>query len=140
LCIAALNTPIEKASAQVFLNVLRDSLGSRRAASDMLIPRVDLTSLYPERAAEYLSQLGGTVTTGCAIKSVTQTETGWLLQKSLGDTQTFDGVVLATAPSAAANLLDTIDGITVPSLDYEPITTCYLQYANDTKLAHPMFA
>jgi len=140
LCIAALNTPIEKASAQIFLNVLRDSLGSRRAASDMLIPRVDLTSLYPERAAEYLTQLGGIVTTGCAIKSITQTETGWLLQKSHGDMQTFDGVVLATASSAAANLLDAIDGITVPSLDYEPITTCYLQYANDIKLAHPMFA
>ena len=140
LCIAALNTPIEKASAQIFLNVLRDSLGSRRAASDMLIPRVDLTSLYPERAAEYLTQLGGIVTTGCAIKSITQTETGWLLQKSQGDMQTFDGVVLATASSAAANLLDAIDGITVPSLDYEPITTCYLQYANDIKLAHPMFA
>ena len=33
LCIAALNTPPERASAQIFLNVLRDSLGARRVAS-----------------------------------------------------------------------------------------------------------
>ena len=38
LCIAALNTPPERASAAVFLNVLRDSLGAHRSASDMLSP------------------------------------------------------------------------------------------------------
>ncbi|MEN9868873.1 MAG: hypothetical protein RL748_4463, partial [Pseudomonadota bacterium] len=45
LCIAALNTPPERASAQVFLRILHDSLGARRSDSDMLIPRLDLTSL-----------------------------------------------------------------------------------------------
>ncbi|MDP1605326.1 MAG: FAD-dependent oxidoreductase, partial [Rhodocyclaceae bacterium] len=34
LCLAALNTPVAIASAQVFLNVLRDSLAADRAASD----------------------------------------------------------------------------------------------------------
>ena len=47
LCIAALNTPPERASAQVFLNVLRDSLGAKRAASDMLLPRADLPEAAP---------------------------------------------------------------------------------------------
>jgi hypothetical protein len=42
LCIAALNTPPERASANTFLAVLRDSLGASRAASDMLIPRAPL--------------------------------------------------------------------------------------------------
>src|SRR5262249_54214406 len=39
LCISALNTPAETASAQIFLNVLRDSLDAAREASDMLLPR-----------------------------------------------------------------------------------------------------
>ena len=51
LCIAALNTPPERASANVFLAVLRDSLSaSRRAASDMLLPRVAMGALFPEPA------------------------------------------------------------------------------------------
>lgn len=53
LCIATLNTPVEHACAQVFANVLRDSLGATgRAASDMLIPRTTLTELWPARVRE----------------------------------------------------------------------------------------
>lgn len=54
LCLAALNTPIEKSCAQLFLNVLRDSFNGPRHASDCLIPRVDLTALWPAAAAEQL--------------------------------------------------------------------------------------
>jgi len=38
LCVAALNTPVSEASAQVFLHVLRDGLLGMRAASDLLLP------------------------------------------------------------------------------------------------------
>lgn len=53
LCVATLNTPVERACAQLFANVLRDSLGSdRRDASDMLIPRTTLTELWPAKVQE----------------------------------------------------------------------------------------
>jgi len=61
LCIAALNTPIHKASAQVLLNVLRDALNRSRADSDMLLPRIDFTALFPQRAANYVKLHGGKV-------------------------------------------------------------------------------
>jgi len=64
LCIAALNTPPQRASAQVFLSVLRDSLGARRSASDMLIPRTDLSALFPTQAATFVTDHGGDVSTG----------------------------------------------------------------------------
>ena len=52
LCLAALNIPAERASAQVFANVLRDSLGSAlREDTDLLLPRVDLGGLLPEPAS-----------------------------------------------------------------------------------------
>lgn len=44
LCIAALNTPADRASAQVLANVLRDSLAGTSAASDMLLPQVNLSA------------------------------------------------------------------------------------------------
>ncbi len=61
LCVAALNTPPDRASAQVFLNVLRDSLDATRAASDLVLARVDLSALFPDPAATYVEQHGGTV-------------------------------------------------------------------------------
>ncbi len=39
LCISALNTPPAEASAQVFLNVLRDSFNGSREDSELLLPR-----------------------------------------------------------------------------------------------------
>ena len=54
ICISALNTPVHKASAQVLLNVLRDSLNGSRADSDMLLPRVDFSTMFPDRAAAYV--------------------------------------------------------------------------------------
>src|SRR5690606_17553704 len=55
LCVAALNTPVERACAQLFANVLRDSLGGGAAATDVLIPRVDLSRLWPDAAGRRLS-------------------------------------------------------------------------------------
>src|SRR5690606_17965913 len=53
LCVAALNTPVEDASAQVFANVLRDSLAANAAASELLLPRTDLSELFPVPAVRY---------------------------------------------------------------------------------------
>jgi len=143
LCIAALNTPPQRASAQVFLNVLRDSLGARRAASDMLIPRTDLSALFPQQAAAFVESRGGSVTCGRAVASVSSVTPGqWNVAfKQDNETQSFDGVVVATAPEAAADLLDGLrDTTTLRAFTYEPITTCYLQYPAHVRLEQPFFA
>jgi squalene-associated FAD-dependent desaturase len=142
LCIAALNTPLERASAQVFLSVLRDSLGARRTASDMLIPRVDLSALFPQQAAAYIEQHGGRIRYGAAVRKLHHDGENWQLETS-GDSSPnrFDAVVVATQPVQAAALLDgLLDTTCLESLNYEPITTCYLQYAPDLKLPQPFFA
>ena len=142
LCIAALNTPPERASAKVFLNVLRDSLGARRSASDMLLPRCDLSALFPEQAAAYLGRQAGVVHRGVQAGSIVRQARQWRIEgEGLTGLQTeFDAVVLATGPSHAARLLEGHAGITVPAFAYEPITTCYLQYSPTLRLAHPFLA
>lgn len=52
LCVAALNTPVEQACAQLFANVLRDSLGATPEACDVVISRVDLSSLWPDHVEQ----------------------------------------------------------------------------------------
>lgn len=143
LCIAALNTPPERASAQVFLNVLRDSLGARRAASDMLIPRVDLTALFPHHAGAYIEQHGGAVQCGALVKRIVRTGQRWRLERQgAADTlDGFDAVVVATPPAIAATLLEGLADVpALSAFEYEPITTCYLQYARELRLDNALYA
>lgn len=146
LCIAALNTPPERASAQVFLNVLRDSFGARRVASDMLIPRVDLTSLMPQRAADFIERQGGKVRLGATVEGIRRRQERWQLETGNGSVEpdgesNFDAIVVATqADHAAALLRDLPDAGPDFSFEYEPITTCYLQYAPNVGLPHPFLA
>lgn len=143
LCIAALNTPPERASARVFLSVLRDSLGTRREASDMLIPRVDLTELFPQHAASFIERHDGIVRSGINVKAVKRDGARWLVDT--GDTYfegaAFDAVIVATQPHHVEKLLGDLISINdLTSFEYEPITTCYLQYSQELKLAQPFFA
>jgi hydroxysqualene dehydroxylase len=140
LCLAALNTPPERASAKVFLAVLRDSLGARRSASDMLLPLHDLGALFPAAAADWLAEHGATVRTGASIDSLAFEADKWRLQEEL-----FDAVVLATPPYQTARLLDGLPGTgelaaQLRAFDHEPISTCYLQYAPNVALGLPFCA
>src|SRR5690606_15809929 len=70
LCVAALNTPVEDASAQVFANVLRDSLAANAAASELLLPRTDLSELFPVPAVRYLATRRGRLRNGDTIEAI----------------------------------------------------------------------
>jgi predicted NAD/FAD-binding protein len=61
LCVSALNTPPEQASANIFLAALRDTLAGQSDASDLLLPRVDLSKLFPEPAAQFVCSNGGEI-------------------------------------------------------------------------------
>ena len=142
LCVAALNTPPEQASAQVFLNVLRDGLAQGEADSDLLLPRLDFSRLFPEKAADYLTQKGGQVLTLSPVSRVETTPRGFAIAVK-GETHSADAVILAVGPHQAAGLLSPIRGTDslvacINRLAYEPICTVYLQYADSIALPSPM--
>jgi squalene-associated FAD-dependent desaturase len=149
LCLAALNTPPDRASAQVFLTVLRDSLGARRSASDMLIPRCDLGSLFPLPAARFVAQAGGSIHAGTRVTGLGKEGQGWRLECGDGASAVeirpglpmFDAVIFATPHADTERLLAPV----VPAGDaidftHEAITTCYLRYAPAIALDLPFFA
>ncbi|MDB5793583.1 MAG: phytoene dehydrogenase [Massilia sp.] len=145
LCLAALNTPPERASANVFMATLRDSLGARRAASDMLIPRLELSALFPRAAARYIETHGGVVRGGAKVGALARLADGWEVETNGPSGASFDAVVLATPPAAAAALLapHAEAGALAAQLnafEHEPIATCYLQYDTDTRLPLPFCA
>jgi len=141
LCIAALNTPPERASAKVFLAVLRDSLGASRAASDMLLPRADLSALFPDAAIAWLQKQGAKVMLGNRVSEIHADDGGWTINSEQHTTQ-YQHVVIATSAAHARSLVLDIDDALADSLnfDYEAITTCYLQYPPVVHLPTPMLA
>lgn len=149
LCLAALNTPPERASAQVFLNVLRDSLGARRTASDMLLPRLDLSALFPAAAAGFICARGGSVRTGAKVGAVARHDAGWKVEATGNEvdgtwTTYVDVAVMAGGAPSTAVLLGKLGlgdlATRLMAFEYEPITTCYLQYAPGTRLDLPFYA
>jgi len=139
LCVSALNTPVERASAQIFVNVLRDGLTGARKASDLLVARTDLGRLFPQPAAEYVKAHGGAIELGTLVRRIARFPGGF----RLNDAQAFSSVVIACGPQHAGQLL-----VQLPALDealsainafaYEPIVTCYLQYPESVSLPAPM--
>lgn len=100
LCVSALNTPPEQASAQVFLRVIRDALFGVPGGSRLLLPRVDLSALFPDAAASWLLERGGLLKLGQRIESLQTQGRQWLVQ-----TEGFDTVILATSAPHAAQVI-----------------------------------
>jgi squalene-associated FAD-dependent desaturase len=142
LCVAALNTPMQRASAQVFLNVLRDSLGAGRAASDLLLARTDLTQLFPKPAADFVRSCGGIVECGATVERIGPDSEGLSLSVH-GSTRRFDRVICAVAPHRAGALLAGIEAmapvcVQIDALEYEPIHSVWLQFDGPVRLPSPM--
>ena len=119
----------------------------------MLIPRCDLSALLPDPATDYITRRGGKVYPGCAVRALmrspsaikaaahaTLSASQWVLSTSQGEFHA-DGIVIATPAKVAAGLLEPLTpehGI--PAFEYEPITTCYLNYPATTRLDRPLYA
>ncbi|QID17799.1 FAD-dependent oxidoreductase [Nitrogeniibacter mangrovi] len=143
LCVAALNTPSAQASARVFATVLRDSLAAGASASEMLLPKVDLSELFPVPAARWLARHGGHVYVTEPISAIERTRDGFALKGDPTPKRRFDQVVIATAPYHAGDLLSGFPALApveaqLAALTYEPILTTYLQYDAPVRLAGPM--
>jgi squalene-associated FAD-dependent desaturase len=122
LCVSALNTPPDAASSNAFLAALRDTLMGDDDASDLLLPRVDLSRLFPEPAVNFLLQKNHQVHLRHPVSDL-----GELRQQ-------FSAVIVAVGPHQLKNLLPEI----APEYTYQPINTCYLQYPAEVKLPFPM--
>ena len=141
LCIAALNTAPAHASAQVFLNVLRDTFTGGAADSRLLLPTADLAALFPAPAARWLIARGSSVRTGCAVSTIARDGDGFQISH-LGGNERFDAVVCALPPyrvcEVAGSVLPPDAAAAIDALRYEPITSIYFQFDADTRLPQAM--
>ena len=139
LCLSALNTPIELASAQVFLNVLRDSFSKKKHDADVLLPAHDLTSLISEPMAHYITHHGGEVRCSINIQNITHSSEGYILTHNT-HSEHFSHVIIACGPHQLKNLTALLPQISsiADYYHYRPITTVYLQFSPQTRLPKAM--
>ncbi len=148
LCVSALNTPADQASAQVFLRVLKDALFGVQGSSNLLLPRVDLSALFPQAAAHWLCGRGGQLRLGTRVESLLPQGTRWQVQG-----EDFDVAILAMSASGSVSTLDSTLPLVNDSLaskirlwtdvtsqlPFQAITTVYA-WGIDARLPHPMLA
>ena len=116
LCVSALNLPAHQASARVFLRVLQDAMLGGEGSSDMLIPCVDQSRLFPDAAVQWLQQRGAEVATGHYVEDLSP--------------HFSSPVVLACPPWEAARLTQSINpawSAQAAALQHTAIATVYLQ-------------
>jgi squalene-associated FAD-dependent desaturase len=147
LCLAALNTPVTAASAQVFANVLRAAFGADGSASDFVLPATDLSALLPDAAALHVTARGGEVRTG-AIATIVGADRSGAVVVVRGEAMAASAAIVAVGPhqlghafgreaiAARPALAAAIDAI--GALEYEPIVTVWLGYAAQTPLPAPL--
>lgn len=138
LCVAAMNTPIEIACAQLFAHVLRDSLGASRQASQSLIPLSGLSELWCHTALAHTD-----LRLGSRVRLIEQNSDGSYL---VNGERYHSAIVCAQAPHTAS-LLQTLpsspQSITLlhdlNAMQHIPIATVYLELASPWGLPHPMW-
>ena len=137
LCLAALNTPTTRASGQVFLNVMRAAFDTSPDGADVVLPRENLSALFPDAAARRLVARGHAVhlrtkatvqsagTQGVTLRVGDATVAAPAAIVAVGPHQllhALDGSLLAGTPE----IVHALDSVT--RLEYESITTVYLGY------------
>lgn len=151
LSIAALNAPLAQASATMFLTVLRDSIAAHARASDLLVPRRDLSTLFPEAACAALASEATLWMRTVAQRLVFDAAGAgpgarWTVGLRDGEVSA-DAVVLCLPPDRAGALLDSAqqpalaDAVRMlDAIEFAPIVTVYVRYATGTRLAAPLGA
>jgi squalene-associated FAD-dependent desaturase len=151
LCVSALNTPAGRASAQVFLRVMQDALFGGQGGSRLLLPSTDLSELFPQAAARWLTQRGGEVRLGTRVEAIMPRGAQWQINGAQVDADMFDAVMLATSASESIRALENIAQYATDSvaqricrwtrvtraLQFEAIATVYASGLGAT-LPHPM--
>jgi squalene-associated FAD-dependent desaturase len=143
LGLAALNTPLSEASAQMYANVLRDSLGADRAASMLWLPRCDLSALLPDAVERFVLAHGGSVRRGTRVETVRPRGNGFLVDPTATD---YDAVVFAAPPTQLGRIAGDLAPRLTAELDavgqfaYETICTVYLKYDPTVSVARGLVA
>jgi len=143
VCLAALTTHPQQASAKAFQSVLQQTFNAPADFTDLLIPTTDLGKVFPALAEKFILQHGGEIKTRCKVQQLHHDNNQVHSVQINNEVINFDQIILATPPKASVKLLQEIpacDNISeqINKLRFEPVSTLYLQFEEPLSLPYPM--
>jgi len=143
IALAAMTTPIDQASAQVFINILKSVFSQQQQDSNWYLPAVDLSSLLPIHLENYLITNGCKLIYSQAIKHLQVSSDKCVGVSSNTDNWQADNFVLAMSPWQASTLFKSHpvledDYRALINFSYQPITTLYFEFPTPVNLEYPM--
>jgi len=127
LAVGALNTSIEKASAKIFVDILKQIFLSGSKASTIVLPKFGLSESYVKNAQDYIRQNGGEVhLSESAAKFILKYSRIVEIQTDKKSYSDFDIVVSAVPSLALAKILNDEVKIELPDFEYSTILNIHI--------------
>ena len=146
LCLAALNTPPECASARIFAQVLRAAFTGAASHSDFVVPVGDLSASFPDAAARFVEQHGGIIRKGVGVRAIARSGPTIGLSLATG-MEPFAAAIVAVGPHQLGATIgegaasdDAWRGplAQVGAFAYESITTIFVAFARSIPFPAPL--
>ena len=128
VAVAALNTGVREASAQLFWRILAETLGRGAAACRALVPQEGLSESLVDPALSALRRRGAEIRFGARLRAIAFSDARayeLVFDEATVALPPEDQVVLAAPASIAARL---VPGLVVPD-DYAPIVNAHFRHA-----------
>jgi len=126
LAVGALNTSLEKASAETFVDILKKIFLKGNFSSTIILPKIGLTESYCIKAKEFIEKNGGEIKFSEGVdKFVITNDEIKEIHTSLNIYKDFDFVISAV-PSFAVNKFLTVGMVNIPEFSYSSIMNIHV--------------
>ena len=137
ITLATLNTPLEKASAYLLYQVLKNAFIGTSVNCGLGLPKKMLGHLFAEPAEKYIKQHGGEIRANAIVKRlIIENKRIIALEMRNGERIETPELIMAIPPHALANLLDDSPGLSenlsqnFHQFEYSPIITANIWCKN----------
>ena len=127
LCVGAMNTSIQKASALIFYNILMQIFFRGNSSSTIILPKYGLSESIVDPAVEFINSNGGLIRSSEAVKEIVVNNSEAVIIKT--ETQSledFDYVISAIPNYSLQKVLDTSEVNIENSFEYSTIVNIHL--------------
>ena len=127
LAVGALNTSIEKASAKIFIDILKQIFLKGNKAATIVLPKYGLSESYCKSAEDYIVQNGGEIILSELVEKIVISEDMVTeIHSSEKVFLDFDYLVSAVPAFSLIRILDDETNLQLPDFHYSPILNIHI--------------